>query len=69
MTLGEKVKFVREKLFLSQVNLAKELVVSPLAVIRLVQEQTRLNFKSQMAFHDLCERHKIVFDDSCGDGK
>lgn len=63
MSFGEKIKFVREKLLLSQVNMAMELGVSPLAVIRWEQERTAPNFKSRKAFQDLCVRHGIKFED------
>lgn len=63
MTFGEKVKFVREKLFLSQVNMAKELGVAPLAVIRWEQDKTKPNYNSQRAFYNLCEKHNIFFDE------
>ncbi len=66
MTFGEKVKCVREKLFLSQVHLAKELGVAPLAVIRWEQEKTKPNFNSQKSFYDFCNKNDIFFDDFIG---
>ncbi len=61
MKFGEKVKFVREKLLLSQVELARELNVTPLSVIRWEQNRTEPHFKSRKAFRALCEKNGIGF--------
>lgn len=63
MTFGEKVKYVREKLLLSQVELAKELNVTPLSVIRWEQNKTQPHFKSRKVFRAFCEKNGIGFQE------
>lgn len=63
MTFGEKVRLVREKLFLSQAALGKELGVSFSSVNRWELNKTLPNWKAKKAFHDFCEKNEIEFED------
>lgn len=63
MTFGEKVKYVREKLFLSQIAMGKELGVSFASVNRWETHNVQPQWKAKKAFHELCEKHGIKFDE------
>lgn len=59
MTFGEKIKIVRERLFLNQEDMAKELGFSVITVSRWERELTKPNFKAKKAFHELCLKNDI----------
>ena len=63
MTFGDKLKTVRNKLFMSQQDLAKELGVSFSSVNRWERGHYNPNFKALSAFDKLCKKHKIKFKD------
>lgn len=59
MTFAEKLKYVREKLFLSQAALAKELGVSFATVNRWENGKHDPGYPAKKAFHELCIKNKI----------
>lgn len=61
MTFPEQVRYVREKLILSQQMLAKELGVAYATVNRWETGQREPNFKTRRLFHDYCDRNGIKF--------
>lgn len=63
MTFGEKTKIVREKLFMSQESFAKEMGVAFVTVSRWENGHCEPNFKAKKLFHELCEKHRIQFED------
>ena len=66
MTFGEKVKFARLQLFLSQEKFAKdakELNVSFATINRWERGLCEPNYEGQKAFHDFCEKNHIKFED------
>lgn len=62
MTFIEQIKYVREKLFLSQEAFAKELGVSFATVNRWETGRCKPNYKAKKLFHELCEMKKIKFE-------
>lgn len=62
MTFGEKTKQVREKLFMSQEDFAKELGVAFVTVSRWENGHCEPNYKAQKKFHELCEKNGIIID-------
>lgn len=62
MTFIEQVKFVREKLFLSQEAFAKELGVSFATVNRWETGRYKPNYRAKKLFHDFCADHGIDFE-------
>ena len=64
MEFSEKVKFVRMKLYLSQMELSKELGVS-YATVNRWENQGKLPQLAQLGkFNDFCEKNGISFNDS-----
>ena len=59
MTYVEKIKLIREKLFLSQEALAKELGVNLTTVNRWETGKTKPNFTARKAIHLLCQKNNI----------
>ena len=59
MTFGEQVKFVREKLYLSQESLAKELKVSFSSVNRWESKGIEPRWESKRVFYSFCEARGI----------
>lgn len=59
MTFAEKLKYVREKLFLSQDALAKELGVSFATVNRWENGKHEPGYPAKKAFHELCKKNNI----------
>ena len=64
MTFGEKVTFVRKKLFLSQEALGKALdpSVDRSTVNRWEKGKAEPNYPAQKAFHEFCKKNKIYFN-------
>ena len=64
MEFSEKVRFVREKLGISQEDLARALNVSFATVNRWENSKTKPSRMAQAAFASLCNKHGINFDES-----
>lgn len=62
MTIGEKVRFVRMKLKLSQEDLATELGVAVSTVCRLERENREPQAMKVGVFYDFCESRNIDFN-------
>ena len=63
MTFGEKVKFARLQLFLSQEKFAKELNVSFATINRWERGLCEPNYVGQKAVHALCKNNHIKFEE------
>lgn len=63
MTFAEKLKYVREKLFLSQEALAKELGVSFATVNRWENGKHDPGYPAKKTFHLYCEKNHIFFEE------
>ena len=63
MPFSEKVKYVRKKLYLSQVALAKELGVSFATVNRWENGKTVPNLMLEGKFNDFCRSKCIEFNE------
>lgn len=61
MTFGEKIKAVRNKLFLSQQDFAKELGVDFTTVNRWENGHHKPNYKMLNLFDKFCKERGIVF--------
>lgn len=62
MDFSEKLKYVREKLDISQEDLARALNVSYATINRWENSKTRPIKMAQAAFNSFCEIHNISFD-------
>lgn len=62
MTFAEKVKFVRGKLQLSQIGLAKELSVSNVTINRWEVKGVQPSFLVEQRFLSFCEEKGIKFE-------
>lgn len=60
MTFGEKVKFARKKMFLSQDAMAKELGVSFSTLNRWENGKYEPNYAAQKSFHEFCQKNSIT---------
>jgi len=60
MTISEKLKFARKKVFLSQEAMAKELGVSFVTYNRWENGVYEPNYTAQKAFHEFCIKHNIT---------
>ena len=63
MEFSEKIRCVREKLKISQEDLARALNVSYATVNRWENTRTNPSRMAKAAFADFCEKHKISFDE------
>lgn len=63
MTFGEKSKYIRDKLFLSQVDFAKELGLSYATINRWETGKFEPSIKAKKALHEYCEKNKISFEE------
>ena len=61
MSIGEKIKFARKKMFLSQEAMAKELGISFATLNRWENGKYEPNYAAQKAFHEFCVKHNIKF--------
>ena len=61
MTFGEKLKIARNKMFLSQEAMAKEMWGSFSTVNRWEGGKIEPNYAAQKAFHEFCLKHNIKF--------
>jgi DNA-binding transcriptional regulator YiaG len=66
MDFSEKIKYVREKLILSQEDLARALNVSFATINRWENSKNKPVRMAQVAFSEFCIKHKISFDESEG---
>ncbi|MCL2538986.1 MAG: helix-turn-helix domain-containing protein [Oscillospiraceae bacterium] len=64
MDFAEKVRFVRERLKISQENLARELNVSYATVNRWENSKTTPNNMARIVFNDFCKRQGVFLDDN-----
>lgn len=62
MKLSEQVKYVRQKLLLTQEQLAKMCGVSWLTISRWEREDRNPRLTSIGKFNKFCEKHLIYFD-------
>jgi len=63
MTFGEKIKKARLEQFFTQKQMAKELDVSVMSIIRWENEQISPSLSAQRKFYEYCISKKIVFDE------
>lgn len=63
MTFGEKVRYARMRLSLSQEALAKELGISAPTVTRWEKGNREPQAMTSGKFYMYCEKHGIIFDD------
>ena len=63
MTFGEKVKYARKKLMLSQVEFSKELGVAFTTINRWESGLREPNYSMQRKFVEYCESKNITFND------
>ena len=61
MELPEKVRFVRDKLKISQEDLARALNVSYATINRWENSKTKPTRMALAVFYDYCEKHGINF--------
>ena len=66
MEFSEKVSFVREKMDMSQEELARALNVSFATINRWENAKTKPINIAQAAFDTFCEKHNITFGDDNG---
>ena len=64
MTFPEKMRYVREKLNISQEDLARALNVSYATINRWENSKTKPIKMAQSAFDNYCEEHGIRFEES-----
>ena len=64
MEYSEKVRFVREKLDMSQEDLARALNVSFSTINRWENEKTKPIKMARAVFDSFCKSHGIVFDEN-----
>jgi DNA-binding transcriptional regulator YiaG len=67
MDFADRVRFVRDKLGISQEELARSLNVSYATINRWENSKTKPIRMAQAAFNDFCVKHKVVFTESEGD--
>jgi Predicted transcriptional regulator len=63
MDFSQKVRYVREKLNMSQEDLARALNVSYATINRWENSKNKPVKMAQAAFNDFCNKHSITFDD------
>ena len=66
MGLPEKVRYVRDRLKISQEDLARALNVSYATINRWENSKAKPTRMALAVFYDYCEKHGIVFDESEG---
>lgn len=64
MTFGEKVKFVRIKLKLTQAQLAKETGIPEITIAKWETHNIKPQAVSYGKFIEYCEKHNIRFDEN-----
>lgn len=63
MTYPEKVKNARERLLLTQDEMATELGVNAITICRWETGKTEPNMKAKKAIRDFCLRNNLNFED------
>lgn len=63
MTYSEKVKNARERLLLTQDEMATELGVNAITICRWETGKTEPNMKAKKAIRDFCIRNDLNFED------
>jgi len=63
MTYSEKVKNARERLLLTQDEMATELGVNAITICRWETGKTEPNMKAKKAIRDFCLRNNLNFED------
>lgn len=63
MTYSEKIKFAREKLLLSQEEMATALGVNSITVCRWETGKCEPNLRAKKAFRDFCTKNDLIFED------
>ena len=63
MTYSEKVKNARERLLLTQDEIAAELGVNAITVCRWETGKTETNMKAKKAIRDFCIKNGLKFED------
>jgi len=69
MEFSEKIKYVREKLSISQEDLARELNVSFATINRWENSKNKPVRMARVAFETFCENHGINFNENKGDNQ
>ena len=69
MEFSDKIKYVREKLDMSQEDLARALNVSFASINRWENKKTKPIKMARAVFNTFCESHGIDFKDGKGDMK
>ena len=64
MEFSEKMRYVREKLKISQEDLARALNVSYATINRWENSKNKPVRMARVAFNDFCEKHGIAFGDA-----
>ena len=64
MTYPEKLKYAREKLFLTQGEVAERLGVNTVTVCRWETGKSKPNIKAKKAISVFCEQNGIRFNDN-----
>lgn len=67
MTFAEKIKFVRGKLQLSQIELAKHLNVSNVTINRWEMKGIQPSFLAEQRFEAFCQKQGIKLEDNKND--
>jgi len=67
MEFSEKIRIVREKLNMSQEDLARALNVSFASINRWENDKTKPIKMARAVFNDFCSKHGISFDESGAD--
>lgn len=63
MTIGEKIKAARLEQLLTQKQMAQELGVSVLSIVRWENEQNTPTLSAQRKFRDYCKKNKIKIEE------
>jgi len=64
MEFPEKIRYAREKLNMSQEDLARALNVSYVSINRWENAKTKPIKIAQAAFESFCDKHSISFEDN-----
>ncbi len=63
MEFSDKVKHVRQTLYLSQDALAKQVGVSFVTINRWENGRVKPNLVMEAKFNDFCKKHKVTFEE------
>jgi len=63
MTYSEKIKLARDKLLLSQEEMATALGVNSITVCRWETRKCEPNLRAKKAFRSFCEQNNLKFDE------